>query len=693
MIHPLSGNELKYPADIKYPKYDLKNKAIGIFTIGPVQSFISSAKKTKDFWAGSYLLSYLTWTALEVVIRESSNNIDDIVFPAIDGQPLYELSVLNKKNEEELKLPTLPNRFMALLDKNKSSYILRKCEKAVKDRLNDIIDFIIYEENIKSNDGLRIKKQIDKLLEIYWISIPFEQDLDLEIEVGCRGSDSQYSVLTSLSEELLGSRKNLRNFEQQKENGHKCHICGEREGIVKDRYVDKNPKNNPKKLCGVCLLKRHFDKYFTKRVLEKEGDKKEIYYPSVVEVAIMDYKKKIVENADENTIKKLVELIKDDELNEGYDKGIQNWYIKKFNLKLDELSSKKEFLGIDGGYLDINGDKLKDVNDELKSKFMRLLSELQKVKDKTGKRIKFNKYYALIYLDGDSMGKWVSGEMIKKAEEEGMSPKLHYLVSKSLTNYTKHVKKIFEKKKGVIVYAGGDDVVAFVNLEDLFDVMRELRAYFSGYINENGEIDYENDGIIRGENEDITLGKKASASMGVCIAHYKKPLRLVIKKAKEMEALAKKHKTTINEKTEEKNAFAIAVLKNSGEVRTASLKWIYSIENDKYIDTIENCIKPILKMIEDEKLSRGYVYALKEELSLIPNTNNDELIKSEIKRISKRKIIENDKSKREEPIGELNNTVIKLYDLCNMSEGAPSEKLGNFISMLEIVSFIGRRGD
>ena len=91
MNHPLSGNKLKCSIEINHKHGGLTNKSIGIFTIGPVQSFISSAKKTKDFWAGSYLLSYLTWTALKVVIEESNEN--SVVFPAIDGQPLYKLSL------------------------------------------------------------------------------------------------------------------------------------------------------------------------------------------------------------------------------------------------------------------------------------------------------------------------------------------------------------------------------------------------------------------------------------------------------------------------------------------------------------------------------------------------------------------------------------------------------------------------
>jgi CRISPR-associated protein Cmr2 len=33
-----------------------------------------------------------------------------------------------------------------------------------------------------------------------------------------------------------------------------------------------------------------------------------------------------------------------------------------------------------------------------------------------------------------------------------------------------------------IVYAGGDDVLAFINLKILFEVIRKLRAAFSGHI-------------------------------------------------------------------------------------------------------------------------------------------------------------------------------------------------------------------
>jgi CRISPR-associated protein Cmr2 len=34
------------------------------FTLGPVQGFVSQARRTRDFWAGSFLLSWLSGVAM-----------------------------------------------------------------------------------------------------------------------------------------------------------------------------------------------------------------------------------------------------------------------------------------------------------------------------------------------------------------------------------------------------------------------------------------------------------------------------------------------------------------------------------------------------------------------------------------------------------------------------------------------------
>lgn len=666
--HPLTGDKLNETYKIDLPDMNLEDKEIAIFTIGPVQSFISAAKKIKEFWAGSYLLSYLTWQAIEHTIEKAGD--DSIIFPMVTDQPFYQRFISKKENVSDLEMPTLPNRFMAILDKNESDEILRECEIRVTKKLYEIFNSEIMNFKLNDKDYESVKKQIEELLEIYWVSIPATEDIN---EIKNRYKDlkgtesnknSSYSILTSLAEELLGSRKNLRDFNFVEEKGSKCFICGERSGLIDVKFEDED-----RKICGVCALKRNFEKYFNKCISPESN----LYYPSVIEIATMDYKESLLKN------------LKNDDLLDDFLKTFDNSSIKNHSSRLlsrwkAKDSKDKSFLKIEGDTFDLDGDILKD-NHQLRSKISRY-------NKKYG--LKLNKYYSLIYLDGDSMGKWVSGELINKE----MTPELHALVSKALTNYSlRFVKDIVEKngRKGKVIYAGGDDVVAFVNLDDMFTVMRELSAYFSGSV-KNNEIDFiTSDGIVDFNGKKVmTLGSKASISLGACIAHYKEPLSLVIKKAQEMESKAKENRVKVNGSIKQKDAFSLGLVKNSGEVREAGAKWIYN-----ETDLINEAINPLLDIIRENKLSRNFVYVLKEELKLIDDTNREDeitlqLVRSEIKRLAKRKSFDADKED-EKLLTQALDCISFVYETANISPGV--NNLDNFISLLEIIFFIGKKGE
>ena len=49
------------------------------FTLGPVQGFVSQARRTRDLWAGSFLLSYLSGHAMKAIIDAGGT----IVFPKV----------------------------------------------------------------------------------------------------------------------------------------------------------------------------------------------------------------------------------------------------------------------------------------------------------------------------------------------------------------------------------------------------------------------------------------------------------------------------------------------------------------------------------------------------------------------------------------------------------------------------------
>ena len=96
------------------------NAAFVLFTIGPVQRFIQQARKTKDLYWGSSILSRLCWTALQRVVE--TQGPDAVIFPDLHGQPLMDrwleeegLRVRNSHAEHD-GLPTLPNRFFAVVE-------------------------------------------------------------------------------------------------------------------------------------------------------------------------------------------------------------------------------------------------------------------------------------------------------------------------------------------------------------------------------------------------------------------------------------------------------------------------------------------------------------------------------------------------------------------------------------------------
>ena len=117
----------------------LPKPAFLLFAIGPVQEFIATARKTQDLWAGSYLLSYLSWNAMKVVAEEFGP--DSLIFPDLCRQPFTDKWLIEKgldvkePGNDELSSPTLPNRFLAIVPADSVKVIAEKAKKRVREYL------------------------------------------------------------------------------------------------------------------------------------------------------------------------------------------------------------------------------------------------------------------------------------------------------------------------------------------------------------------------------------------------------------------------------------------------------------------------------------------------------------------------------------------------------------------------------
>ncbi|MFZ2517598.1 MAG: type III-B CRISPR-associated protein Cas10/Cmr2, partial [Anaerolineae bacterium] len=162
-------------------------------------------------------------------------------------------------------------------------------------------------------------------------------------------------------------------------------------------------------------------------------------------------------------------------------------------------------------------------------------------------------YYAIIALDGDSMGQRVTDCLTEPAFAEDQ----HRALSLKLSAFAAHVRQI-EKlcvnaagqetpSFATLIYNGGDDVLALAPLSTAFDVARTLAGWF----------------------EQMTGG---TCSAGISIAHHLFPLGRALQAARQAEKQAKRLRSATDE-TREKAAVCIRVLKRSGEEYDVRSRW------------------------------------------------------------------------------------------------------------------------
>ncbi len=574
------------------------SKYLFLFTIGPVQSFIAQARKTQDLYAGSKLLSDLVKKAMEK-LKEMVEN-PEFIFP-----------------DEDIK--SKPNRFIARIETNNVEETGKKLKDSIEEEFENVAKNAL--DSLKTTDennlGESFNNQIKDFLQIYWVALPL--------------TDGNYADIYEKLERNLGAIKNVRIFSQLEEIGRKCSLCGEKNALFYRKtssgkisaYTQKYAielKNeyrlNPGEgLCAVCFIKRF---YITSK------------FPSTAEISAMDWLQNI---PDENKNKY-------ENLFNGFDE--QLYY---------EENLRKEYLEKYGHFKD----------DKSLSNAEKKLKELYKIKNEKGDEIgRPLKYYAIVMLDGDNMGKWLSPEFLERKED---LKDFHKRISKKLGEYANNVDSIIQpagkKPHGKLVYAGGDDVLAFVNLKYLLTIMSNLRKTFPKF----EEFGFK----IKGE-------QKSSASAGIVIAHYKSPLSEVLKWARNMEKEAKEEGG--------RDAFAIAVLKHSGEINKTIWKW--DLDNSGGISKLQ-LLDELIKELQDDKTGFSHTFIKNLNIEFL---KLDEIeykwVNVELKRLLERAShIKGDKTKRDSKVKDWQKKLYNLY--------IDSLKKENFLSFLNIADFLARR--
>lgn len=479
------------------------SKYLFLVSIGPVQEFIASARRSRDLWFGSWILSELSKTAALTIVQQHGSAMNRLIFPA-------------PADEEDLKPDSdfnVANKIIAEIDQEPQN-LATTMKKAIDARLNQIRDSAF--DRIQGSFDRNVpNKQVADLVEFLWAGVPLSDALEYK------------SVRVHL-EALMAARKNTRTFQVVGwgDMVPKSSLDGQRESVIPESAFDTlSPENlyerykvnQGERLCGVGLLKR----------LGHSGRHES--FPSTSHIAAGPLLRRLKE-ADRASLvmhwleyySKLPSETKRDEriswgkphpIIERYDGSILFEERLRDTLKNEKLRDAQKHLGV-------------------------FFKNIAQVMDVSPGSLKPIPYYALLLADGDNMG---------KAIDYQDSPKKHRALSQALARFASDVKGIVEEQhEGALVYAGGDDVLAFVPLHTVLECANALATNFHKNMNPYPDKD----------------GKTSTLSVGIAIAHHIEPLSDALNLARRAESEAKS--------VSGKNALAVVVSKRSGSETTVA---------------------------------------------------------------------------------------------------------------------------
>ena len=397
-------------------------------SVGPVQDFISAARRTRDLWFGSNMLSEIS----KAVAKSVSENGGKLIFPAPEKDndllPDSDLSVAN------VILAEFENA-----DGGKLMAVSDKALEAAKERLKFYAGkvFEVMKNYIVKD---RWEAQLDDVIEFYSAWVPVDKDY-----ISARKNVAR----------LLAARKNIRDFKRNPchDRVPKSSLDGLRESVLIRNESDELLSALPP---GVSIkLNEALDAIgLIKRVPTGKTD---WVFPSISRVALDSWIR-----------------------GEGKSFTEDSYFIGMCEelADLDALSRAK----IPGGIYDsfpYDGvifllERHQSIIDDSRDKD-RAKTLCSKIAQYLEHKSPSEPYLAFICADGDKMGAALS---------KLGSADAHRKFSQSLSKFALEARNVIKDNHGICVYTGGDDVMAFIPIGNALDCARKLYDLFRNTMND-----------------------------------------------------------------------------------------------------------------------------------------------------------------------------------------------------------------
>ncbi len=221
---------------------------IAILSVGPVQGFIASARKSRDLWSGSWLLSEISKAGAKSLYEQEAK----LIFPHID-----DVNHLDKNSPF-----SVGNKLQAVIEADNQDQLIKVIEnakEAIKQRFADEVTEVRKQLSDKEIRTDIWQSQEDDYVEVQyaWAMIKDEKD--------------GYANAVKTASRVLASRKATRDFSASAINPYdeqfmlpKSSLDGVRETVLQAKISDNRraklgltgSKNNPEQLDCVGVVKR-----------------------------------------------------------------------------------------------------------------------------------------------------------------------------------------------------------------------------------------------------------------------------------------------------------------------------------------------------------------------------------------------------------------------------------------------------
>ena len=439
--------------------------------------FIAAARRTRDLWLGSHLLSEISRSVAKAVLEKQGV----LIFPSVDDENTLR-QVDNVANVILAEIETSEPEKVATLAKAAAQARWLEFAQEAKRDCNGAIDEV------------RWKEQVDDVIEFFAAWVP---------------CTANYSEDRARVMRLLAGRKNCKDFFPA--IGHagipKSSLDGQRESVLKkdpdarsERFKARARVREGEQLDVVGLVKR------------LAGGQQS--YPSVSRVAADPWIR--------GNVAQLVPVLA------ACEKLAENREI------LRPMDTKKypqfSAFPFEGTIVYANRHHELEFDDDVaEAQLGPLKSALNSVNAPEPAP-----YLAVLVADGDKMGAALS-KLESSAE--------HRAFSTALAGFAVQAKKIVQEQNGFLVYAGGDDVVAFLPVDKAVKCARELHDAFGKALNAYGS---------------------PTLSVGIAIGHFLENLEDLLEYGRAAERAAK---------SPDRDGLAIHLHKRSGAPITYRVRW------------------------------------------------------------------------------------------------------------------------